>query len=238
MPSGEFARALAGFGLLALAGQAVPAGAQAVGPEFRVNAYTTGDQGARGPGSVAALPDGRRFDSAGLPLGPEFQVNSYTTGWQRVPAVAAAGDGRLAVVWQSNGQDGSSYGVFGQRYDAQGAPTGEEFQANTHTTLAQREAAVAAAPNGRFVVVWASAQDGSQWGVFGQPYSSTGAPLGPEFQVNSYTTGSQVGPAVAAVSGPRFVATWESEAHDGSGYGVSGRRLQLDLIFANGFDAP
>jgi hypothetical protein len=30
--------------------------------------------------------------------------------------VAAATDGRLVVVWGSRGQDGSSYGVFGQRF--------------------------------------------------------------------------------------------------------------------------
>ena len=48
---------------------------------------------------------------------------------------------------------------------------------------------VASDAAGNFVVVWDSAdQDGSDVGVFGQRYASSGAPLGPEFRVNTYTT--------------------------------------------------
>jgi hypothetical protein len=47
--------------------------------------------------------------------GGEIRVNAYTTGIQRSPAVAALAPGQFVVVWQSNGQDGDNYGVFGQR---------------------------------------------------------------------------------------------------------------------------
>ena len=52
----------------------------------------------------------------GSPLGPEFRVNSYTTNTQNYPSVAAVPSGGFVVVWQSAYQDGSNYGVFGQRY--------------------------------------------------------------------------------------------------------------------------
>jgi hypothetical protein len=54
--------------------------------------------------------------------------------------------------------------------------------------------------------VWESfGQDGSYDGVFGQRYDSTGTALGSEFQVNTYTTGSQVSPATAADPGGDFL---------------------------------
>jgi hypothetical protein len=46
----------------------------------------------------------------------KFRVNTYTTETQRFPSVAANASGSFVVVWQSDEQDGPSYGVFGQRY--------------------------------------------------------------------------------------------------------------------------
>src|SRR6185295_4979912 len=80
--------------------------------------------------------------------------------------------GNFAVVWRSNGQDGSNYGIFGQLFDATGAPQASEFQVNSYTTGYQSYASAASSPDGDFVVVWGSAtQDGSSAGVFGQRYS-------------------------------------------------------------------
>jgi hypothetical protein len=55
----------------------------------------------------------------GNPLGPEFRINTYTTGGQILSAVASDSSGNFVVVWESYIQDGSDWGVFGQRY----APT-------------------------------------------------------------------------------------------------------------------
>lgn len=49
-------------------------------------------------------------------LGPEFRINSYTASAQSYPSVATLTDGGFVVTWQSNGQDGSGYGIYGQRY--------------------------------------------------------------------------------------------------------------------------
>jgi hypothetical protein len=130
------------------------------------------------------------------------------------------------VVWTSQGQDGSDYGVFGRRFESSGAPVGPEFRVNTYTTERQRGALVAADSTGNFVVVWSSYyQDGSSSGVFGQRYGDSGAPLGPEFRVNTYTTGFQRAESVAADSTGNFVVVWNSVLLDGSGYdGVFGQR--------------
>jgi len=54
----------------------------------------------------------RRFDGLGQPVGDQVQLNTYTPGRQRYPDVAVASDGSFIAAWESEGQDGTSYGVF------------------------------------------------------------------------------------------------------------------------------
>ena len=63
---------------------------------------------------------GQRYDSTGATVGAEFQVNTYTTQSQYRPSITALNDGGFAVIWESNGQDGSHSGIYGQRYDSTG----------------------------------------------------------------------------------------------------------------------
>jgi hypothetical protein len=222
--------------------RAASAQPQPAGSEFQVNTYTTSFQighavamGADGhflavwgadlqDGSGSAVT-GQRYDAGGSPIGGEFQINTYTTNAQSYPGLAMDRQGRFIVVWSSSGQDGSNTGIFGQRFDAAGAPIGGEFQVNTYTTSYQRSPAVAVEGQGRFVVIWQSAQqDGSFNGIFGQRFDAAGASIGGEFQVNSYTTDHQSDPAVAMDAGGRFVVVWTSEIQDGSFQGIFAQR--------------
>jgi hypothetical protein len=228
----------------ALLAGAVTAGAQPfpLGPEFRANTQTLDNQeavsvAARASGDFVAAwhsfqQDGsswgiyaQRFGPAGEPLGPEFRVNSHTTNRQLWPSVATSrATGGFVVVWQGENQDGSTFGIFGQRHDAAGAPQGGEFQVNTFTTGDQSNPAVAVDDAGNFVVVWQSAdQDGSAFGIFGRRYDSAGVAQGGEFRANTFTTGEQILPAVAADGAGRFVVAWQS-LQDGGGYGIFGQR--------------
>jgi len=54
----------------------------------------------------------RQFDSKGLPVGDQIQLNSYIQGRQRYPDVAVAADGSFIATWESQGQEGTSYGIF------------------------------------------------------------------------------------------------------------------------------
>jgi hypothetical protein len=163
--------------------------------------------------------------------GGEFQVNRYTTNHQYRPALAADADGDFVVTWSSGGQDGpGTPGIFGARFDSAGALLGAEFQVNVYTTGIQTGSAVAAEANGDFVVVWQSYhQDsgaGFGWGIFGRRFASGGTPLGSEFQVNTYTTGIQVYPKLAADADGDFVVVWQSTGQDGAGgRGVFGQRF-------------
>ena len=47
--------------------------------------------------------------------------------------MAALADGGFVVTWTSDGQDGSGYGIYGQRYAADGTAVGSEFRVNQIT---------------------------------------------------------------------------------------------------------
>jgi hypothetical protein len=224
----------------------VPAAAWAqgnpLGPEFRVNTHTAGDQQTS---TVAYDPSGnfvvvwtsetqdgssagvfgQRYAVSGALLGPEFRVNTSTAGSQLHPSVDSDAAGNFVVVWQSDPQDGSGPGVFGQRYASSGVPVGPEFRVNTYTTDVQSYPSVAADTSGNFVVVWQSLhQDGQGYGVFGQRYASSGAPLGPEFRVSTHIPSFQGFPSIAADSPGNFVVVWQSFLQDGSYFGVFAQR--------------
>ncbi len=56
---------------------------------------------------------GQRFDKNGDKIGDEFRINSYTDSDQKYPAVAFIDNSQFVTVWQSQNQDGSNYGIFG-----------------------------------------------------------------------------------------------------------------------------
>ncbi len=162
-----------------------------------------------------------------VPAGGEFLVNTYTTSNQFRADVAVDADGDFVVVWQSNRQDGSSFGVFGQRYDRDGTPLGSEFQINTFTTQAQNVAGVASDADGNFVVIWSSGgnQDGSSTGIFGRRFDREGNALGNEFQVPTYTTSVQNNSRVASDADGNFIVVWQSFGQDGDRFGMFGQRF-------------
>jgi large repetitive protein len=152
---------------------------------------------------------GARSALMGCRVAPEFRANTYTIGDQSQffdPASVSFSNSGFVVVWPSKGQDGRSWGVFGQRFDPEGAPLGAEFQVNTTTAFYQDLPDVAAAADGRFVVVWRGDSPGS-WDIFGQRYDPAGNRIGGEFVLNTYTTGFQSVPDVADANG-NFVAVW------------------------------
>ncbi len=213
------------------------------GAEFQINTTTNDNQtlpdvtAVDGGGFVAVWTSegqdgdlhgvyGQRYDAGGASLGSEFQVNTHTAGVQTEPDVAGLVNGGFVVVWESMGQDTSSFGVYSQRYAADGTAVGAETRVNTTTADTQDHASVAGLNDGGYLVVWqGNGQDGDGYGICGQRYDAAGAPVGTtEFQVNSYTAGNQVHPEVAALADGGFVVSWESMDQDGDGSGIFGQR--------------
>jgi len=164
--------------------------------------------------------------------GSEFQVNTWTTSGQGNPSITSLSNGGFVVVWQSGclsgctGQDGSGYGVYGQRFDSNGNKVGSQFQVSTWTTTFHQAPSITSLSNGGFVVVWSSKwQDGSDYGVFGRRFDASGNAAGVEFQVNTWTTDDQQSPSITSLSNGGFVVVWQSRRQDGSGWGVYGQRF-------------
>jgi hypothetical protein len=214
----------------------------AQGSEFRVNTYIISEQQ---NSTVAMDADGdfvitwtsngqdsslrgvyaRRYNAAGVAQGSEFRVNTYTTSNQLYSSVAMDAEGDFVVTWSSNGQDGSGYGVYAQRYNAAGVAQGDEFRVNTTTNVNQHYSSVAMDAEGDFVVTWtSSSQDGNGEGVYAQRYNESGVAQGREFRVNTTTIGNQQYSSVAIDPDGDFIVTWSSNGQDGSGWGVYAQR--------------
>ena len=214
--------------------------------EFQVNTYTTSNQSGS---STAALNDGsfvvtwtsdlqdgdyygiyaQRYDLDGDVNGAEFQVNTYTTSNQWKSSTAALSDGGFVVTWTSDLQDGDYYGIYAQRYDANGDVNGAEFQVNTYTTSEQYGSSTAALSDGGFVVTWHSdLQDGDGYGIYAQRYDVDGDVNGAEFQVNTYTTSTQTSSSTAALNDGGFVVTWTSVGQDGDNSGIYAQRYDVN----------
>src|SRR5262249_62394897 len=139
-----------------------------------------------------------------------FSVNTITDGDQDYCSVAMNCTGTFVVAWPNYGQDGSGWGVYGQRYNASGVAQGGEFRVNTTTAGDQMYSAVAIDSAGDYVITWSSnGQDGSGWGVYAPRYSPLGAALGAGFRVKTTTAGQQVYAQLPLDGSSKLIHTWD-----------------------------
>jgi hypothetical protein len=176
--------------------------------ELRVNTYINGDQfspsvAINGTGgfvvSWKSPQDGdqngiyaQRYYSSGVAQGSEFRVNTYTTGNQTEPSVAMDNSGDFVISWFSPQDEDNGYGIYAQRYNANGEtqipencgdpvlfphcnPATGEFRVNSYTTGTQAGVKTAMNSTGNFVFAWqSSGEDGSGYGIYGQRYNASG----------------------------------------------------------------
>lgn len=209
-----------------------------IGPEFQVNTYTTGYQYLA---DVAVHDDGsfvvvwqsdyqgyysvtaRRYDSAGT-AGPEFIVNNYLDHLHQQPRVRGGGDGAFVVAWYADGAR-PDYDIFARRYDTAGNPLGGQFQVNDVTADYQGFPSLAVEANNEFVVSWQSFSLSSGYDIFARRFNAAGTPILGQFQVNTYTAGSQIRSSTAVDDAGNFMVTWHSAGTDGSGFSLQGRHF-------------
>ncbi len=198
---------------------------------FRVNSTTAGDQEnpqvalLKNGGAVFAWQGGKfgfqkiyaRFLAANKTwLANDILVNTFTNNMQVDPAITVLTNGSVVVAWSSFNQYSSSSmnDVYAQVLTAAGAKSGGEFLVNQFTSYNQRDPAIGALSNGRFVIVWVSEQE--RWtdatgapsvDIYGRLYDVNGAPLGNEFLVNTGTNFC-ANPSIAAGNDGGFVVAW------------------------------
>lgn len=175
--------------------------------------------------TVPALPQ--------IPLnGPEFQVNTSEHLYSSDAAVASDPAGDFVVTWQELAPNFDSR-IRARRFDLYGVGLGGDILVSSLLAPTQFEPDVAVEPGGRFLVVFSSwdstGTDDSFSSIQARLFDPSGAPLGPEFQVNQMTENRQYEPSVAADGSGRFVVAWTSEpAPTLSHWRVRGRRFDRD----------
>lgn len=177
----------------------------------------------------------QRFDANGFTVGGSFIANSTVIGAQVEPAIATFADGRFVVAWtdySETGGDTSFRAVRAQIFDAQGDEVGSEILVNSNTFNPQYLPSVTTMVDGSFIVSWTdgnSAGDGSGASIKAQKFGPGGEKIGPEFLVNTTTTGSQYSPAATFVEDGLVIA-WE-DAHTDE---IRARLFEQPDITSNG----
>lgn len=97
----------------------------------------------------------QRFDSAGKRVGEVIQANEEGGGGRFDASVAALSDGSFVIAWQSDHGDYDGNGVFGRRFDANGAALdARDIEISQHRAGDQATPAITALHDGGFAVAW------------------------------------------------------------------------------------
>ena len=162
----------------------------------------------------------RRYSSDGTAIADPFQVSDVPAFPIKNQSLAIAPDDGFVVAWEaydSPGTDTDGRSIQARMFESDGTPNGGQFQVNTYTTSWQMGADVAFHPSGSFLVLWESINygvpngpDGSSDAVRGQQFNADGLPIGGEFAVNSYTTGSQARPTLSIADDRQMRVTFRS----------------------------
>ncbi|KAJ6248674.1 insulin-like growth factor binding protein [Anaeramoeba flamelloides] len=210
-----------------------------VGSEFQVNSNT--DRNQLDP-SIASIENGEKFvitwssnhlsedrydvfaqiyfSNDGSKVGSEFLVSESSGKNQQSPSVASIGNDRFVIAWEN--LDYRPVTICAQIFNSTDFGTiGSIFQVETKSHHRAVPSVSSSQIGNQFVIAWESLwQDGDGSGIYAQIFDGTDSPMGPEFQVNSYTIGDQKIPCVAYLSNDNFVITWESLGQDGDGSGI------------------
>lgn len=167
----------------------------------------------------------RLFTKGGYPVCDEFRVNTRSNICA-TPAVAQWGDRGFTVVWaersdiRTNGWD-----VYGRTFSAYNTPVTDAVLLN-ETVFGEQSGPEIAQVRGQQLAVWNSlGQDTFREGVFGRLLTD-GIPSGPEFLVNTRTTGAQVEQTVASDNQDSFLVAWSGYMGE-SAYDLRGQRYTL-----------
>lgn len=202
---------------------------------------TTPNVAALGNGNVVAVWRGNAsgdvgiraqiFDAEGGTVGAEFAIETSGTGTQSTPQLATLANGGFAAVWQSNDLAGDN-NIRVRVFDQSGAGAATDVVVNTLTGGTQSQPEITTLADGRLLVAWSSAGEGSadsaDGGIQAVVLDADGSrPAGTsEFLVNAINmTGSQVKPSVTALS-DGYVISWLSV--ENATYVVRATRYDMD----------
>lgn len=167
------------------------------------------------PGNVKPLENFSIINDKSM----DFKVNTdnTSTNTKSKPDISGCSTGTNAgnfvVVWQSDNQDGSGAGIYGQLFDKNNQPIGTEFLVNQTTSGNQENPKVSMADDGSFVVVWQTNQLGN-YDIYARRFQASGIPMtgsdGNEFRINTTPTNDQINPVIDSATNGDFAIAWQS----------------------------
>ena len=175
---------------------------------------------------------GRRFDSSGTAIGGEFLVNNSLGTYPDDPRLSHDSAGNFVVAWEEfeytpqSGNGPFAQDIFARRFDSGGMDLGPQFQVSQNTDFNYRPD-LCHDQCGGFVVAWDNGPfKGIDREILARSFASSGAAVGSEMVINSFTTDRQSSAGISHDLASNFVITWESYDQDGSNEGVFGQRFQ------------
>ena len=166
----------------------------------------------------------------GTLVGVNFRVNDDTTSAsQHTPKVAAAADSGFVVVWSDNRE--GAYGIYGQRFAPDGAPSGTNFHIQPEGTYIT----MTTIPSGGYIVSWAYSGD-----IFAQVWTAADTADAPAFLVAGDDGWWRYTSSLAAWPDGSWLVTWGDPSlasgdilaqwYDGSGAPIDTTRLVNDDV--------
>jgi hypothetical protein len=188
--------------------------AVAMDPSGRISASWTRSEERHQPPSELWL---QLFDATAEPVREAFQVRSPGIAGQ--PSLAMA-KGNTILVYYAPAGNSATLAV--QRFHAAGRPLGRPVPVVGGTSI-QRNPAVAATAEGRFVVVWADTQ-----GIGARLFDAAGRKVGPVIRVT--TTRFADFPDVALDALGNFVVIWQSGPSSDGPFVLGARLFNRDGV--------
>lgn len=152
----------------------------------------------------------RRYNGTGAPASAPALVNSTEVGRQTMPSVAISSTGTYTVVWQTADTDFNGPRISGQRFNADGTPSGPETLVSADVDSTNPDVGMAGA--GVHVVTWNTAT-----ATVAARFDASGNQQGGFITVDN-EGGST--PSVGVATNGSFVVAWSVD-EDGAGPGIS-----------------
>ena len=179
----------------------------------------------------------RGFDATGAATGAATAIGdgvgaSLFTDIQ----LAARPDGGFIAAWDRDATSGIRPNFSIATYDAAGTAAGPSFDFGPlgNGFFYQPSLAVAVLDNGNYVATWSRERSGDQQaGIRAQIFSPTGAAIGSEFVVNTYTGSIEGDPQITSLRDGGFVVVWSTSGSSG-GYDDFSASIRFQQFSANG----
>ncbi|MDP6158963.1 MAG: hypothetical protein QGI74_08820 [Phycisphaerales bacterium] len=154
------------------------------------------------------------------------RLSQFAPSAQDHVALAADGEDRVLVTWDSRRQQGGFYGIQGRFLHADGTFASEEFTINTNVQGHQMHPAVCMNADGEAWAAWTSwGQDGQEGGIVARWFD--GFSWHDEVAVNVQRHGHQNEVVLSAGAGDTAMAVWTSPTEEG-------RRVHARLLHPDG----